>query len=91
MRHVDAGKARAGALRRSVSFVLYLTDDDWDVLNDGGALRIFDAASDDDEHWLSDIAPMAGTLVLFDSASIPHGVLPTRRERLVIVGWLCDA
>ena len=37
-----------------------------------------------------DVPPNAGTLVLFSSAAIWHEVLPTRRERLVVVGWLCE-
>jgi SM-20-related protein len=91
MRHVDTGKSRSGALHRSVSFLLYLTDDEWEPATDGGELRIFDAQSDDDDTYLSDIAPVAGTLILFDSATVPHAVLPTQRNRLVIVGWLCEA
>ena len=79
-------------LRRSVSLLVYLTDDTWDVARDGGELRIFDtAAAGDDGPALADVAPAPGTLVLFDSATVPHGVLPTRRERLALVGWLCEA
>ena len=37
-----------------------------------------------------DVVPSGGTLVLFASATVPHEVLPTRRERLAIVGWLCE-
>lgn len=34
-----------------------------------------------------DVLPTGGTLVLFDSAAIPHEVLDTQRERLAVVGW----
>lgn len=34
-----------------------------------------------------DVVPEAGTLVLFDSATIAHEVLPTQRDRLAVVGW----
>ena len=35
-----------------------------------------------------DIAPRGGTLVLFDSVSIPHEVLPTKsKERFACSGW----
>mmetsp|Transcript_31160 Transcript_31160/g.81467 ORF Transcript_31160/g.81467 Transcript_31160/m.81467 type:complete len:246 (+) Transcript_31160:36-773(+) len=37
-----------------------------------------------------DVLPAAGTLVLFDSSTIPHEVLPTARERSVVVGWLLE-
>jgi 2OG-Fe(II) oxygenase superfamily len=33
------------------------------------------------------VIPECGTLVLFDSATVPHEVLPTRRDRLAVVGW----
>jgi len=119
---------------RCVSFLLYLggiTDEPWDVKEDGGQLRIFlepssssssysdlqDDDNDDDsdndtvsmasngddddddddsstiqtkdttEERYMDIIPEVGTLVLFDSAIVPHEVLPTRRDRLAVVGW----
>jgi Rps23 Pro-64 3,4-dihydroxylase Tpa1-like proline 4-hydroxylase len=34
-----------------------------------------------------DVTPSNGTLVLFDSHTIPHEVLNTYRERYVIIGW----
>ena len=83
--------ARASSLhtmrpvRRSISLLLYLTPPDWRTEVDGGALRVHrqNAAP-------LDVEPHAGTLVLFDSASVPHEVLPTRRERTVVVGWLME-
>ena len=36
---------------------------------------------------IQDIIPRGGTLVLFDSASVEHEVLPTYRERWAVVGW----
>ena len=36
---------------------------------------------------IRDIAPRAGTLVMFDSVSLPHEVLENKRERLGIQGW----
>mmetsp|Transcript_23865 Transcript_23865/g.40692 ORF Transcript_23865/g.40692 Transcript_23865/m.40692 type:complete len:306 (+) Transcript_23865:100-1017(+) len=37
-----------------------------------------------------DITPKGGTLVLFDSASVEHEVLPTYRERWAVVGWFLE-
>jgi len=37
-----------------------------------------------------DIIPVPGTLVLFDSATVPHEVLVTRRPRSAIVGWMLE-
>ena len=75
--------------------LLYLTPDDWREA-DGGQLRIHgagDAANGglQSAHGaMRDVAPTAGTLVLFDSAAVPHEVLPTRRERTVVVGWFLE-
>jgi 2OG-Fe(II) oxygenase superfamily len=47
-------------------------------------------ASNDDEDLVvvQDLAPRPGTLVLFDSASVPHEVRPTaQRGRVALVAW----
>ena len=36
---------------------------------------------------IRDILPRAGTLVIFDSVSLPHEVLKTNRERFGVQGW----
>jgi hypothetical protein len=94
-RHVDDGAGMAQLpVCRSVSLVLYLTPDDWSDA-DGGKLRVF--LPPEDSHGNSgrghaperylDIPPAAGTLLLFESATVPHAVLPTHRERIGCVGW----
>lgn len=40
-----------------------------------------------DGELTGDIAPEAGTLVIFDSVSVPHEVLQTTKERFAIQGW----
>ena len=89
--------------KRSVSIILYLGDPNfdkqaWHCESDGGALRVyndegfkvedvlqrFDVNSND---GFADISPNPGTLVVFDSAVVPHEVLTTYRSRTVIVGW----
>lgn len=42
--------------------------------------------SDGGEHY-RDVAPRMGTLVMFDSVSMPHEVLSTNRERVGVQGW----
>lgn len=42
-------------------------------------------AGDDDVYC--DIAPTPGTMLLFDSATVPHEVRPTARGRVCVVGW----
>lgn len=66
--------------RRAVSVVLYLNPD-WQA-QQGGALRLY-LANDAGQ----DILPVAGSLVVFLSAEIPHEVLPATRERLSLTGW----
>jgi SM-20-related protein len=72
---------------RVLSSVLYLNRA-WRPA-DGGALRIYlDAVARTpapESHI--DIAPHAGTLVLFLSADFEHEVLPASRERLSVAGW----
>lgn len=84
-RHVDslAGVDAAGSGSRSVSFIVYLNEPGW-TAHDGGQLRIYRQ----DESAPVDVLPEAGSLVLFDSKLVSHEVLPTRRERACLVGWM---
>jgi len=77
-RHVDA--MHVGSVRREYSFILYLNTE-WRP-SDGGHLRVYE---EDLTHI--DIAPRAGTLVVFKSDVVPHEVRPTTSRRLAIVGW----
>lgn len=77
-RHVDRPHGRE--LRR-LSLALYLNRH-WTPA-DGGHLRIF---ADDGSY--RDIEPVAGRLVLFLTERREHAVMPTRRERLSLTGWL---
>lgn len=36
---------------------------------------------------IRDVVPQAGTLVMFDSVSLPHQVMETHRERFAVQGW----
>ena len=67
--------------RRTLSTVLYLNKD-WHA-DDGGQLRLYL-----DDRSSQDIGPRSGTLVVFFSARFEHEVLPARRQRLSIAGWL---
>ena len=69
---------------RVLSTVVYLNSG-W-LEADGGALRLYLPASAAVAH--RDIFPVAGTLVLFLSADFEHEVLPARRDRLSIAGWI---
>jgi SM-20-related protein len=66
--------------RRAVSVVLYLNPD-WQPEH-GGALRLYLKNGE-----VRDVSPLAGTLVVFLSAEMPHEVLPTTCDRLSLTGW----
>ena len=69
------------------SLLVYLTESDWDDERDGGLLRIHPHSSLTQP---TDVSPAAGSCVLFDSEHVPHEVMATRREWLVIAGWLLE-
>lgn len=77
-RHLDRSR---GTRARLVSLVLYLNEG-WRPEH-GGALRLHL-----DGGGAHDVLPEAGTLVAFASGRFEHEVLPARRERLSLTGWL---
>lgn len=79
-KHVDAFKGRTN---RRLSTVLYLNFG-WQPL-DGGELRCYDP--EDTDKVLFDLAPEAGTLLVFESERFWHEVLPAQRARASIAGW----
>jgi Rps23 Pro-64 3,4-dihydroxylase Tpa1-like proline 4-hydroxylase len=61
--------------------------DDVDDTTSSNATSLSHTASDKDL-VVQDLAPRAGTLVLFDSAVVPHEVRPTlQRGRVAVVAW----
>jgi SM-20-related protein len=70
---------------RIISCILYLNEK-WNK-PDGGQLRLYQILENDQETHI-DIYPEAGTFVCFRSDSIYHEVLPSRRERFSLTGWL---
>lgn len=68
---------------RQISAILYLNQD-WKT-EDGGALRLY---LTENETPFLDVWPEAGTLVIFLSERFYHEVLPAKRERISITGWL---
>ena len=84
MRHVDEDPALYEPVRNSISFLIYLTPDDWSA-EDGGALQLYERGDAADESPPRQVLPKAGTLVVYDS-TIEHEVLPTRRVRHLISG-----
>ena len=81
MRHVDEDPALYEPQRNSVSFLIYLTPDDWSA-EDGGTLLLYESGEDGEPRQ---VMPSGGTLVMYDS-TLEHEVLQTRRERHLISG-----
>ena len=69
-------------IKRACSFVLYLNDQ-WTEA-DGGHLRVYDSAAPDAAY--RDVAPTAGTLVVFKSDEVLHEVMRSNARRVSIVG-----
>lgn len=72
---------------RIVTVILYLNES-W-TPEDQGALRMYFPQEDGSE-LCEDVLPFGGRLVVFLSGEIPHEVLPTKKERISITGWLRD-
>lgn len=81
-RHLDQFKTDD---RRILTFILYLNFD-W-TEEDGGQLRIFIPRENEAEKVV-DITPKAGRLVCFKSDLLEHEVLPTKKTRYSLTGWL---
>lgn len=72
---------------------MYLNDLDWELDRDGGALRGYIGAEDDDEEGVTarvvvDVCPAGGTLVIFRSKKLLHEVMPAHRRRWALSMWI---
>lgn len=79
-RHWDNFRGRGN---RIVTTVLYLNPEwqaEW-----GGQLRLY---AQDEQTVIENITPQPGLLATFISSEVPHEVLPTRKPRVSIAGWL---
>jgi SM-20-related protein len=76
-KHIDNFR---GSSARLVTVILYLNPD-WQP-EQGGQLQMYL------DNKTLEVAPEAGTLVLFLSERFEHEVLPTEQERLSLTGWL---
>ncbi|WP_111670107.1 2OG-Fe(II) oxygenase [Algoriphagus litoralis] len=83
-RHLDQFHA---VPHRVVTVILYLNES-W-TAEDEGALRMYFSQEEGTER-IEDVLPLGGRLVVFLSGEIPHEVLPTKKERISITGWLKD-
>lgn len=78
-RHLDQFKKND---HRILSVICYLNQG-W-TEEDGGQLRMYLADSP------IDVLPLAGRFVCFRSDKIEHEVLPAKRDRLSLTGWMLD-
>lgn len=86
--HHDNEQTEAGRWRnyRTLTAILYLNPVDWNVDRDGGGLEC-EIPSSSSSPTTQIISPKGGTLVLFDSRTIRHRVLPAHRDRLALTQW----
>ena len=89
-RHLDRFRGQSGEGQRGegrkVSLVTYLNDPDWRE-GDGGELRLWVPLEGGGEREVM-VAPSWGRTVCFESDRFPHEVLPARRARRSVTGWL---
>ncbi len=78
-RHLDQFKPGD---HRKLSVICYLNKDWTDDL--GGQLKMYL------KRGTREVLPIAGRLVCFRSDMIEHEVLPSKKERLSITGWMLD-
>lgn len=71
---------------RIISCILYLNHN-WRP-GDGGRLRIFGQAESEQSPATIETLPEGGRFVCFFSDRIYHEVLPSRRRRISVTGWL---
>jgi len=80
-RHLDRFRSDDA---RTLSAVIHLGEP-WRAEH-GGELRLY--VEDPDGESSIDLPPLPGQLVLFLSGEIEHEVLPTRRDRYSVAGWM---
>jgi SM-20-related protein len=86
-RHLDVFRHDSG---RVLSAICYLNEN-WTEA-DGGQLRIyFPPQAEDQPETHIDLLPLGGRLVFFLSDQLEHEVLPARRNRYSITGWMKKA
>lgn len=83
-RHLDVFRR---VQSRKLSVICYLNEH-W-TSDDGGQLRMYLPGQEGKEETL-DILPLGGRLVCFLSDRFEHEVLPARRERYSLTGWLTN-
>ncbi len=81
-RHLDQFR---GVHYRLITCILYFNEG-WQPAH-GGQLRIYHPGEEGRETY-TDVLPEFGTFVCFRSDAIYHEVLPGRRERFSLTGWL---
>ena len=67
---------------RVISFILYLNSN-W-IPGDGGELKFYD----NEMREITKFSPSGGSFVTFLSQDFPHEVLPGKRERRSLTGWI---
>lgn len=83
----EAAAAVAGSVldRRRITLLLYVNDDGWDPIDDGGCLRVHSKAY---QNGARDVTPKLGRVVAFDSRKVWHEVRPAAKDRRALTIWV---
>ena len=82
-KHLDR---HSKTMSREISIITYLNKD-WQE-EDGGQLRLYTDTTQGGNGKFIDVFPEAGTMVIFRSADFWHEVMPSKKSRLSLTGWL---
>lgn len=86
-RHLDCfANADQSKPQRKISCIVYLNQH-WQA-DDGGELRLYMNTEGANQTDFLDVSPVAGRAVIFLSDTFYHEVLPAKRERISLTGWL---
>ena len=89
--HMDCSVKDGKPTNRRVLTCCLYANERWDAREDGGCLRLLIGGKGGAIEDALEVAPEAGTLVIFRSREMLHEVLATRgRRRLAITLWLFD-
>jgi len=78
---------------RVITIIVYLNERQWDADASGGSLRCYLGAkewdlSGDTATDIIEISPRGGRIVVFDSKTVLHEVLPSRDRRIALTCWV---
>lgn len=88
VRHLDAQPINSNASDQRRLTLLYYINPSW-VTSDGGCLRLYPHHQEDSQtEMFVDVAPLGDRLLIFQSRTVEHEVLPSHTVRFSLTFWL---